>query len=181
MKLSNEQRLLAAMLASIQRKLSIGEEHDEVDPDFVTEALYHQQDWALTERYPGLFQPEPVPPHIAAIRMHVEMWAALEADFQSLAPAEQGRVVAVAGQSGRFPSFPGYDGRDEQQYLIAIRYLVVHLHHFPQLAELPDFNAGRGMLPCYEAMLQRYRDERQRAGANPLSADQLLRILEAAR
>lgn len=181
MKLSNEQRLLAAMLASIQRKLSIGEPQDEVDPDFVTEALYHHQDWAIIERYPGLFQAEPIPPYIATIRAHVEMWNALEDNFDALTPADQAKFEEVVIPGGRIPKFPGYNAKEEQEYLIATRYLVVHLHQYPQLAECPDFNARERMLPRYEAMLGIYRDERSRTGAELLSADQLLRILEAAR
>ncbi|QWP77524.1 YfbU family protein [Lysobacter sp. K5869] len=180
MKLTNNERLVVAMLASIQRKLGIGEHDDEVDPDFVTSALYHGQEWALIERYAGLFQTEPTPPLIAAIRLHMQMWSALEESYEALPRAERAEVLEQVGASACPPRFPGYDGREEQRFLVATRYLIQYLKEYPNFADRSDFNSGRRMLPQYEAMSEIYREEvGQAAPGHMLSANQIVRLLKA--
>lgn len=181
MKLSNEQRLVVAMLAGIQRKLGIGDHDDEVDPDFVTEALYHGQEWSLLERYAGLFHSEPTPPHVAKVRMHIRMWSALEESYEALPRADQARIMAQVGPSACPPRFPGYDGREEQLLLVTARYLILNLHEHPNFADRADFNSGCRMLPRYEAMIELFKEETANDEVGHLlSADQIARLLTAA-
>lgn len=180
MKLSNEDKLIVAMLASIQRKLCITEDHDAVDPDFVLGAIYQKQEWAIPARYPGLFSAEATPPVVGAVRDHLSMWVALEQCYAELSPAEQGRVTAAAGP-GRMPvRFPGYDAKHEQDHLAVTRFTIEHMHTHAALANRADYIAGRRMLPQYDAMMEVYRDELQSTDAAALTAEQLIRVLQAA-
>lgn len=180
MKLSNEQKLIIAMLASIQRKLCITEDHDAVDPDFVLGAIYQKQEWAIPARYTGLFSAEATPPVVGAVRDHLSMWVALEQCYADLSTVEQGRVAAAVEPSRMPVRFPGYDAKHEQDHLAVTRFIIEHMHTHAALADRPDYIAGRRMLPQYDAMIEIYRDELQSTGATPLSAEQLIRVLQAA-
>lgn len=180
MKLSNEARLIVAMLASVQRRLGIMEEHDEVDPDFVMGAIYAEQQWAIAARYPGLFSPEALPPVVSTVQEHLSMWTALERCYAELPPVEQERVAAAVGPSRTPVRFPGYDAQHERDYLAVTRFTVEYMQMHMELADRADYIAGQQMLPRYEAMIARYRQEKASADADSLAPEQLIRVLQAA-
>ena len=181
MKLSNEGRLIVAMLASIQRKLCITEDHDAVDPDFVLGAIYQGQEWAIPVRYTGLFEAEARPPKVGAVLDHLTMWTELERCFDALPQAEQDHVTAAVGPSRVEIRFPGYDAKQESDYLGTTRFVIEYMQTYPALAERSDYVADRPMAPHYDAMMQTYRNERASTGTTDLTPEQLIRVLNAAR
>lgn len=180
MKLSNEGRLIVAMLASIQRKLCITEDHDAVDPDFILGAIYQRQEWAIPVRYTGLFEAEATPPTVGTVLDHLSMWTELERCFDALSQADQVRVTAAVGPSRMQVRFPGYDAKQESDYLGVTRFIIEYMQTHPAFAERSDYVAGRPMAAQYDAMMQTYRDERQSTGAAALAPEQLIKVLTAA-
>lgn len=180
MKLSNEGRLIVAMLASIQRKLCITEDHDAVDPDFVLAAIYQRQQWAIPVRYTGLFEAEATPPNVGTVLDHLSMWVELERCFDALSQPDQVRVTAAAEQGRMQIRFPGYDAKQESDYLGITRFVIEYMQSYPTLAERPDYVAGRPMAAHYDAMMRTYRDECASTGAGALAPEQLIKVLNAA-
>ena len=181
MKLSNEGRLIVAMLASIQRKLCITEDHDAVDPDFILGAIYQRQEWAIPARYAGLFVAEAIPPSVSAVVDHLSMWVELERCFAALSPSEQVRVANAAGPTRMPVQFPGYDAKQESELLGITRFTIEHMQTHAPLAERADYVASRPMAAQYDAMLMAFRSELELTGAATLTGDQLIKVLSATR
>lgn len=180
MKLSNEGRLIVAMLASIQRKLCITEDHDAVDPDFVLGAIYQRQEWAIPARYAGLFVAETLPPSVSAVEDHLSMWVKLEQSFAALSPSEQAQVAAAVGPSRMPVQFPGYDAKQESELLGITRFTIEYMQAHAPLADRADYIASRPMAAQYDAMLVAYRSEPKPTGAATLTGEQLIKVLNAA-
>ena len=178
--LSNEQRLIVAMLASIQQKLAVTEDDDAVSPAFVMEAIRQDQQWAIATRYTGLFASEPMPPQVDRVCAYLGMWEHLESAYDELAVKDQKRVAATLGL-GKCPlRLPGFDAKTEGESLAIARFVLQHMCMFARFVGRGSLIASRPMLEAYEATYEQYQLQMLDVTDRHLSADQLLYVFKAA-
>lgn len=179
MNLSNEQRLIVTMLASIQRKLGVAQDDDAVDQDFIMEAIYQEQQWAIPTKYPGKFVSEPLPPVIARVYDYLSMWEHLEGLFEGLLPAEKERIVAALEPGQGSLQMRGFHGAHESEHLAAARFILAHMQTFPRFAGRLAHTEKRPMLELHQAMWATYQHELMEAATGELTVDQLLSIVQS--
>src|SRR6266851_1054341 len=115
MKLSDGEKLILVMLSELCQKLKAW---DEKDAKLVQDAIHSGNLWALEWEFSGIFGPsEPSDDALREATDIMTMWAVLERDYESLAPAEKARVEKEAEPFGADVKFDGFDGNGESEYL----------------------------------------------------------------
>ncbi|WP_408951590.1 YfbU family protein [Lysobacter sp. Hz 25] len=180
MNLSNEQRLIVAMLASIQQKLAVTEDDDAVNPAFIMEAIRQNQQWAIPNKYIGLFALEPSPPQVTRVYAYLGMWEHLESAYDELSAKDKKRVAAALGLGKSPLRMPGFDAKTEWEFLATARFILQHMCMFARFLGRGPLIASRPMLETYEATYEMYRLEMLEVTSHHLSADQLLHIFKVA-
>ena len=180
MNLSNEERLIVTMLASIQRKLGVKQDDEAIDEDFVMEAIYQEQQWAIPVKYTGKFVSEPLPPVVARVYDYLSMWEHLEGLFEGLLPAEKERIVAAIEPGQASLRMRGFHGSLESEHLAAARFILAHMQAFPRFAGRLAHAEKRPMLELHQAMWARYQHELMEAENGGLTVDQVLSIVQSA-
>ena len=180
MNLSNEQRLIVTMLASIQRKLGVAQDDEALDQDFIMEAIYQEQQWAIPAKYIGKFARAPLPPDIARVYDYLSMWEHLEGVFEGLSAAEQQRVVAILEPGHGSLRMRGFHGSQESEHLAAARFILAHMQAFPRFAGRLVHAEEQPMLELHQAMWATYQQELMATTSEELTVDQLLSIVQSA-
>jgi len=130
MEFTNQQKLIITMLSDICVKLDI---QDNVDPDFVRRAVCEDQGWALSWKYPGLFDESGEDPDaVKYVADVLEMWSTLENSFDALDANELDELAAAADPFGKDVKFPGFDGNNEYKLLAIARIFVNDLDRWSE-------------------------------------------------
>lgn len=176
MNFTNEQKLIAAMLAEIHQALDI---EDGVDSGLIAKALWSGNEWAIEWEHGFLLDSEESPPHVKHVVDVLDMWTFIEAGFAALDQDDKKRV-AEADPYGE-PRFPGFDGNNEGKYMSAARFMIEHMRRFSNFAGRGDLNSHSPTVDISQRMLEVFRPIRNEMGMRHggLTADELIAIFKA--
>lgn len=176
MKFTNEQKLIAAMLAEIHQALDI---EDGIDSTLVAKALWSDNEWAIEWEHGFLLDSEETPPHVKHVVDVLDMWTFIEDGYAALDESDKKRV-AEAYPYGQ-PRFPGFDGNNEGRYLSAARFLIEELRRFSNFANRGDLNSHSHTVEISQRMLEVFLPIRSEMGMRHggLTAYELISIFKA--
>ncbi|WP_404299803.1 YfbU family protein [Alicycliphilus denitrificans] len=174
MKLTNPEKLILSMLASLHERLEIETETAKL----ISDAIYTGNTWALSWELTGIVgdNADPNPPAVTEVANYLDMWSFLEEGVAALSPEVRAELdAAVLGAK----SFPGFDGNDESEHYSIAGFLVGPLKRFARFADR-DLNSHHPTLYRYEAMYAVFEPMRKRLGlGRPLTQGELSEILSA--
>jgi uncharacterized protein YfbU (UPF0304 family) len=178
MKLTNEQKLLAVMLAEIHKQLQI---RDGMNSDLVLEAIYTDNQWAIGWGNNFLFPDAETPSHVSHVVNTLDMWAFLEEGYAKLDEADRARLAAEADPFGKDVKFRGFDGNNEIELMSAARMLVDRLDRFQSFKGRADTNSHSATRASDGRMLAVFEPIRVRLGEQrrSLNVDEMILILKA--
>lgn len=164
--------LLCQILKAVQPKA-------QEDVNFVQEALYSGNPWAIRWEKPGLVDNETVDPATVDVVVDtLQMWDLIEAAYAKLGSADRARVVKEAEPFGNNPVFGGYDGNNEVEHLGVARFMVEVMGRFERFKGR-GFNSHCPTVETYQRMLAVFRPLLRTLRGGSLSADQLIAVLRA--
>lgn len=149
MKFSDEQKLIVTLLTGIHAHLEVD---DGLHPDFIEDAVNSGRTWALSLRYPMIFESRELPPKVRNVMNILEMWDRLEESYQTLSPENKANLVELTIFARNGVTFPGFDGNNEEEYGIA-RVLIQDLGRWVRFADY-DLNSHMPMMDSYSRMLE---------------------------
>jgi uncharacterized protein len=154
MKLTDGEKLILTMLCDIHAHLKI---QDSVDPEFILAALHDGRLSALKDKYTGIFAVTETPDDVVReVEDILWMWHLLERDYETLGADEQRRILSDAGAEGHNVRFPGFDGNNECDHLIAARFALDHQEKFERFKGR-DLNSHAPLLETYRRMLVAFK------------------------
>ncbi len=176
-KFSDGEKLLMMMLRDIKKQLKLPD--GEIDPDFVAEVLHGGHYWAPKWDMQGLFHDhEDNPAHVRLVVDVLEMWSFIESSFKKLSKADKDRVKAEVGPRGTSPTFSGFDGNNESEYMSITMFLVDTMGRFSEFKGR-EMNSHMPMVNDYRKMLRVFDPVRSGLVGTGLNAGQIIEILLA--
>ena len=179
--LTSGERLTMVMLCDVLRMLrSIAPKaKPEINPDFVSEAVWSGHLWGLRWQYPGVFDgEEPDKELITEVGEFLDMWWVLENHHVQLTAANKKELAARSTLAKQGVKFFGFDGNEENRHLSIAHFLIDHLDRFTYFSGR-DLNSHFPAVERYRAMHSRFRKTRRDLMGGPLSVEQLATILDA--
>lgn len=172
MKLTNPEKLILSMLASLHERLEIEPETAKL----ISDAIHSDNTWALSWQLPGIVgdNSDPNPPAVQEVVNYLDMWGFIEDGVAALSPDARAALDAAAlGAKG----FPGFDGNNESEHFSIARFLVGPMRRFARFAGR-DLNSHHPTLHRYAAMYAVFEPIRSRLGlGRPLTRAELTEIL----
>lgn len=153
MEISNSEKLIIALLDNISKHLNIDEDSETISSRFVMDAIYSGNEWAIASEKQNLFNSSNnnLPPHVKEIYDFLFMWRIIEESYDELSEEDKEKVKGQNFNSA--PSFEGFDGNNETEYLSAIRFMVKKMTNcFSFLGERCNINSHSPKVPRYRAM-----------------------------
>ncbi|SHL63318.1 YfbU family protein [Rhodanobacter sp. OK091] len=178
MQFTNEQKLIAAMLAEVHQTLKI---RDGVNSELVAKALFSGNEWAIEWEHGFLLDQNESPPHVKHVVDVLDMWSFIESAYGALKDADKKRFADGANFNGK-PSFPGFDGNNEAEYLSAARFMIEEMRRFGSFKGRADLNSHHPTLDTSKRMLEVFLPIRASlgvAGRPLMSADDLIAVFHA--
>ncbi len=130
MKITDGERLIALMLCDISDTLKV---EGELKPKFIREMLCGNDEWAIKDKYHGLFHGEgPSDEIVQETREILNAWRDITFSVKALSDTDRG---AVGGGGDRY-KFPGFDGNEPGHYGVA-SVLLNQLELFDELSGEP--------------------------------------------
>ncbi len=172
MKLTNEHKLIVAMLANLAKP---SDERD-LDFDFIDKVVTDGHEWAIEWKYPGLFgASSDASAEVNFVAEVLNMWEHIEESYAKLDRADRGKVDASGYPEG--PRFIGFDGNNEGYLMGVVSTLINTLGAFPAFAGRSRLNSHSPRKEYYERMLSVFRAEVSQNHSAQLNAEQLIRVL----
>jgi len=178
MRLSDAERLILVMLSDIYQKLGI---EDEIDPEFVKEAIYSGRTWGLRWKYPGIFgagEHEPDPPEVKEAADILDMWELVERAYARLTVEEKESIATEVEPWDRNVQFLGFDANNEGAYFSIAMFFIDDMGKFSGFKGR-DLNSHWPVLSGYRRMLAVFGPMRKTLDRTLLSAAQLVELLQA--
>jgi len=175
MKLSDGEKLILIMLSEIYEHLQI---KSAIDPTFVQDAIHTGNIWGLDWEYIGIFHgtDHDDPPALHETVEIMGMWDNIEFAYEQLSDGDKERVKKEAEPFGEHARFRGFDGNNETEHLSIARFLIDKLDRFSRFKGR-SLNSHAPSLDTYNRMLSAYKEVVRSDPMPPLSASQLIQIL----
>lgn len=174
-RLSDGEKLIITMLADIKR----GKDGNEINPDFVLDAVFGGHLWGLRWQYSGLFHNHTdSDATVSEVVSILDMWSILRFSFAKLPKEEQDRVRSASSISMAEIHFPGFDGNYESEHLSVALFMIEKLQRFTEF-KARDLNSHHPTLDRYRHMLSLFEPSRKTLGSSFLSAPQIIELLNA--
>lgn len=174
MKLSNEQKLIVAMLADLRKAMDGQSDASELDFDFVMEAIYSDNEWGIEEKYNGLFpKAAQWPQEVKDVYDFLDMWRFIEEAVATFSPAEKAKVSAAGATQ-----YPGFDGNNETRYLGIARFITEQLGGFESIGKRGATNSHSPKVAKYRLMYGIFKDIRPNLVGRSLTPDEVITILD---
>lgn len=173
MQMTNAERLIGIMLAEIMEEMNL---HREIDPTFVKKALINHDEWSLRWKY-GYFHDE-LPAsedEVQETASILSMMSFIEHSVQELDEAEQAEFNDEDALR-----FSGFDGNNDRHQGIA-HTMLTDLQRFSEFKDRATNSHSRGTLMRYRRIRPVYDQEMTGMHGDPLSAEQLRKIVAASR
>lgn len=170
-----EQRFIIALICDLYK-----EPHKrELNPDLIMDAVYGGHDWALTWQYSGIFPSEiDTPANVSFVVDTLDMWSFIESGYAKLGAEDKDTVKAAVpflGDEG--PSFLGFDGNNESEYMSIAWMLTDKLGRFSSFKDRGSLNSHMPVVSRYREMLVPWRDIRPTLGRGEITAEQIIQLL----
>lgn len=178
-KFSDADKLLVALVSDIHRHFEIKRDPNALDPDFISSALWGGHEWALSWKYPGIFDSyvDSEDVRVEALNI-IDMWYFLELAWEDFSDEQKDKLRAEVELYGNDLEFPGFDGNNESEYLGIARFVVEKLGRFERFSgriknsHFPSLDMHRRMLKVFQPMFPH-----SVAGKN-LSLEEVIAILK---
>lgn len=170
---------MLTMLAEIHETVKV---KDGIDTKLLKEAIYSDNTWALLWEMPGLFdsgQKEEDPPEVKEVVDILEMWEFIEEGHEALGPPDRKRVETEAKPFGSHVKFTGFDGNYEGRWMSIACFLVDDMKRFSRFKGRDMNSHGSPPLDAYRRMLAVWEPIRATLDGKPLTADQIIQLLNA--
>lgn len=177
MPLSAGERLILAMMCDISKKMDA---QNEIDPEFVLEAITSGHEWALTWEYSYLFEGNndiSEPPEVDETCRILNMWLTIEEYYWQYTDDERNRLKELADIFGENPRFRGFDANNDRHYGVT-RFLVEKMGRY-EAFENRKLSSNGPTLAQYREMLEIYEmwlDDNSHHGEMP--PEDMARILK---
>ncbi len=175
MKITDGEKLILLMLSELYDKLGV---NGEVEPDFIRSAIFSDNMWGIPWKYVGIpFEEQDTPETVKEVLDILDMWSFIERSYENLSNDEKSFVEKEAAPFGKNPSFPGFDGNNESDYVGAASFIVNDLDRFEEFKGR-DFNSHCPSIDSYSRMLSIFKPMFESLNFQPLSAQNLIDILK---
>lgn len=175
MKTTDGEKLIILMLSELYDKLEV---HGEIDPDFIRSAMFSDNTWAISWKYPGIqFEEQKTPEIVKEVLDILDMWSFIEYSYNILTDVEKAYLEKEAAPFGKNPKFPGFDGNNESEYMGTASFIVNDLDRFEEFKGR-SFNSHCPSIDSYNRMLSVFEPMRKNFSTAALSAEQLMTILK---
>ena len=171
MPFSNNEKLIIAMLVDLYRP----PEDRQLDPQLIEEAVLEGHEWALSYAYQGLFAYEDdTDEDLQLVHDVLDAWERIELGFKALDSAGKKRVQDALGYE---PSYEGWDGNNESEYMGIVRMLTTRLDRHTYFADRADLNSHMPTLHQKRRMVERFREIRSQVSNHDLTETQIIHVL----
>ena len=174
---SDGEKLLLTILGDICRHLQID---NNVDPEFVVNAISEGRYWALQQQYDYLLHSRVQDKRVVdEVRDVLDMWRFIEEDYARLSKQDQELVASEGGPFGEHVAFRGFDHKYEGEYCATTRFLIDEMGWFSGFKGRDFYTVGFRM-EGYRRMLEIFEPIRRTLdGPNKrLSAAQIIKLLK---
>ncbi len=172
---SHGETLTIYMLCEIMKGLKLRE--NELDPQFIEEALLGGHLWGLSWKMSGVFHDHNDSEQVVTQVVNtLGMWSVVEESYEDLDAAQKKRIKELALGP---PKYEGYDGNNEHEYLGVAHFLTGRLGRFDRFEKRGALNSHAPMVQVYNRMLKVYEPIRDKLVGSLLSEAQLIKIFEA--
>jgi uncharacterized protein YfbU (UPF0304 family) len=171
------ERLILAMLCDLVKGLKV---KTELDTDLIMQALLGGHYWGFQMAMGGLLHSHVDSPDVVKEVINIlDMFSFIESAYAKLSTKDKERVKKEAQPFGDNPRFQGFDGNNESEHLSVAGFLVEDLKRFPQFAGRGHLNSHGHKLDTYRRMLAKFEPLREKLAYGPMSADQIIDVLNA--
>lgn len=175
MKITDGEKLILLMLSELYDHLSV---KGEMEPDFIRSAIFSANTWSIPWKYPGIpFEEQETPEIVKKVLDILEMWSMIERSYKNLSIDQKNWVKKEASPFGENPSFSGFDGNNESEYIGAAWFLVNDLDRFQEFKGR-DLNSHCPLIETYNRMLSVFKPIMNRLNFQPLSEQNIVDILQ---
>ncbi len=171
------EKLLFYMLRDIHKAIVKGKE--EMDPEFISDAISGGHYWALAWQYSGIFhQHEDSKRSLSEVADVLDMWSFMEEAYEKLSAGEKKLIETQAVPLGKSITFPGFDGNNENEHMGIAQFLVDKMGRFSRFKGR-SFNSHYPVIDSYRRMLRVFEPMRVSLIGHGLNAKQLIELLKA--
>lgn len=161
MAMSNSERLITVMLAEIMEALNLNKE---LDPALIKTLVYNNDEWALSRKYPGIYESEaPSKEVVTETGDILWMWTIIESSIAKLTGDE-----AVEASNWHWNKFHGFDGNNDDHYGVA-HTMINHLEEYQDFKGRNLNSHTQTTLPKYQSMNDKFMGYVRALQASPLS------------
>lgn len=175
MNVSDGEKLILLMLSELYEKLEID---GEVEPDFIRSSIFSNNTWSIPWKYVGIsFENQETPEIVYEVLNILDMWSFIERSYAELSDEDKAKVIEGAAPFGENPSFPGFDGNNESEYMGKASFIVNELERFEEFKGR-NFNSHCPSIEGYARMLSMYEPIMKKLNYQLLSAGSLIAVLK---
>lgn len=174
MEIRDSEKLIILMMCDLYEKNNVA---GDIDHNFIRDAIYDQQTWAIPWKFSGIpFEHQAPPSHVKTVLDILEMWSVIEYSYVQFNDEEKDKLAVEAEPFGRNPLFRGFDGNNETEFLVATDFIINKLDRFEEFKGR-DLNSHMHKMEGYLRMLKAFTLEFRKNLGQPLSVGQLASIL----
>ena len=180
MEMTPAEKLILIILSEIYEHLGI-KGRDGIDTTFVRSMIERNQTWALSWKYPFIFDGKAETPAVVGeVADILDMWLFIEDAYERLSAEEQDQVRIKAHLNGD-PLFAGFDRHEDVRHVAAARCLLEDLGKFPRFnREVPESTPPyTHLLNAYRSMYRVFANIRPKLVGRGLTATEMIDILTA--
>lgn len=175
MKITDGEKLILLMLSELHDKLGID---GEIEPDFIRSAIFSDNTWSIPWKYVGIpFEERETPEIVKKVLDILEMWSTIERAYEDLSIEQKEWLEKEAAPFGKNPTFPGFDGNNECEYMGTAAFLVNDLDRFEEFKGRV-FNSHCPSIDSYERMMLVFKPLIRDLNFQPLSVQNIAEILK---
>lgn len=180
---NNTEKLMLWMLSQIrrdqivQRKDQKASKYDLKDMDLIDDAIYGGHFWGITWEMSGIFHNHVDDPHRVSLVVSVlDTWNFIERAYAGYSDELKEQLEDALGPFGRSPTFMGFDGNNEAEYVGIARFLVDKLNRFERFKGR-DLNSHIPTVARYSDMAQRFDSIRSNLDGRELNVSEMIDLL----
>ncbi|NLR33965.1 YfbU family protein [Aeromonas hydrophila] len=174
MKITDGEKLILLMLSELYEELEINRE---IDPKFIKEAIFSNNLWALPWKYSGIpFEDQEDPEIVREVLDILDMWSFIEYSYAQLDDDKKSLLEIDATPFGKNPTFPGFDGNNESEYMGTASFIVNELERFEEFKGR-SFNSHCPSIDGHRRMLSVFRTIRSTLDFGLMSENDLAAVL----
>jgi len=183
-RLNNTDKLTVWMLSEILKN-QIKARPDQKDAEYdmrtvklVQEALYGGHYWALTWEMQGVMHDHVDDPKKVRLVVDIlDTWRFIERGYAELSESDKAKLQEAVDYRGHNPTFLGFDGNNETEYMGIANFLVDQLNRFEHFKGR-DFNSHMPTVGRYAAMARVFEGIRPSLIGRELSVGELITLLK---